>query len=68
MWVNDWSVLLSMGVISALLVKVFIDYEWTEDERINDHAYVDIQGFFTGLCIGGVALAGAILARSLGWF
>ena len=43
-----------------MLTYVFLRYEETEDDRINDHAYVDIGGFLIGASVGAVGWAVAL--------
>lgn len=66
--VNSVSALLVASLATAIVTYTFIKYEWTEDERINDHAYVDIGGYLVGFIVGTSAIALNMLARHLGWY
>ena len=56
LWPLDVSshVLWGARLTAVLLFAGFILYEVTEDWRINDQAYRDIQGFVIGLGVGAV--------------
>ena len=41
------------GVLPLCFTALFIAYEISEDWRIKDHAYIDVQGALIGLAIGG---------------
>jgi hypothetical protein len=56
-----------VGVISAVclvympslgwaILVAFMAYELTEDWRIRDCSYIDINGFLAGLCVAAVVL------------
>ena len=58
---------LPVGVLAAILIRgelpiglVFtfgwFYYEWNEDERIRDHAFLDVWGFLAGLGGAGLVL------------
>ena len=52
----DSGVLWGARLTAVLLFASFVLYEITEDWRINDWAYRDIQGFLIGLGAGAVAM------------
>ena len=60
-WFDVWELV----VLCVVGAYVFLRYEETEDESINDYAYVDIGGFLVGLSVGGVGLAIAAIVRGV---
>ena len=63
-WFGEWGLL----VLAAIVTHLFLRYEVTEDDSINDHAYVDIGGYLTGFAVVVVATTAAVVARALGVF
>lgn len=44
-------------ILGLAFTASFLFYEWNEDERIHDYAYLDVVGFSWGLFAGAVVWA-----------
>lgn len=54
--------LLEIVGILGILTYIFIQYERSENVSINDHAYVDINGYFIGF-VPNVAVLAVLMAK-----